>query len=135
TPSSTIFSSPQCDLPAVRPAAVLAAASCSAGAGHGGGAPTSPGGNGAGAMELNSTTLGPGDTYEHRFETAGAYDYYCIFHQAMTGRVVVDPSATDTLVNVSITSSAAPFPPASVKPGGRVVWTNNTVMGHTVTSI
>jgi plastocyanin len=48
--------------------------------------------------------------------------------------VVVSASATDTLAALSITSSTSPFPAASVKPGGRVVWTNNTVMLHTVTS-
>jgi len=48
--------------------------------------------------------------------------------------VDVDSSAADTLVSVSITNAAAPFPPASVKPGGRVVWINNSAMVHTVTS-
>ena len=38
------------------------------------------------------------------------------------------------LAAVGITSSLEPFSPASVKPGGRVVWTNNTLMLHTVTS-
>jgi plastocyanin len=52
----------------------------------------------------------------------------------MTGTVQVDAAATDTLVAVRIASSSAPFPAASVKPGGRVVWTNNTSMVHTVTS-
>jgi plastocyanin len=52
----------------------------------------------------------------------------------MTGTVQVADAATDTLVNVSIVSSSSPFPAASVKPGGRVVWTNNTNMVHTVTS-
>jgi plastocyanin len=52
----------------------------------------------------------------------------------MTGSVVVNAAAPDTLVNVSIVSSTSPFPAASVKPGGRVIWTNNTSMVHTVTS-
>ena len=38
------------------------------------------------------------------------------------------------VVNLSITSSTAPFPAATVKTGGQVVWTNNTAMVHTVTS-
>jgi plastocyanin len=35
---------------------------------------------------------------------------------------------------VSIASSTTPFPGATVRVGGRVVWTNNTGMVHTVTS-
>jgi plastocyanin len=52
----------------------------------------------------------------------------------MTGSVTVDASAADTVANVNIVSFTSPFPPASVKPGGRVIWTNNTSMVHTVTS-
>ena len=52
----------------------------------------------------------------------------------MTGSVVVSAAATDTLVNVSIVNSDASFPAASVKPGGRVVWINDTDVIHTVTS-
>lgn len=46
-----------------------------------------------GASFWNSGTLsGEGTTYEHTFETAGTYDYYCIPHKAlgMVGRIVVD---------------------------------------------
>src|SRR5262245_23297163 len=120
-------------IPAVLLAVVLAGTSCSKGGGKT--TPTSPaGGNGTGSMELNSPTLAPGASYEHRFWAAGTYSYYCIFHTAMTGAVLVDTSATDTLVNVSITNAFAPFPPAAVKPGGRVVWTNDSAVAHTVTS-
>ena len=92
-----------------------------------------PAGPGA-AKELNSGDFGPGATFQHRFAAAGSFPYHCIHHGAMTGTVQVNAAATDTLVNVSIVSSSAPFPAASVKPGGRVVWTNNTNMVHTVTS-
>lgn len=93
--------------------------------------PTSPGPVG---MELNSGDFGAGATYQHRFAAAGTYAYHCVHHGPMTGSVQVSASATDTLKNVSITSSTASFPAASVKPRGRVVWTNNTGMVHTVTS-
>jgi hypothetical protein len=52
----------------------------------------------------------------------------------MTGNVVVSDAALDTLVNVSIISDMAPFHAASVKTGGRVRWTNNNGLVHTVTS-
>ena len=85
-------------------------------------------------MELNSGDFGAGNTYQHRFFTAGTFPYHCIHHAPMTGSVAVNAGAADTVVNVSITSSTSPFPAASVKPGGRVVWTYNTSMVHTVTS-
>jgi plastocyanin len=116
--------------------ALAAAASCTSGDSSG---PTSPGGGGGGgggtgARELDSGNLGLGGTYQHRFTAAGTYGYHCIHHSPMTGSVVVSDAAPDTLVNVSIVSSTTSFPPASVKPGGRVIWTNNDNMVHTVTS-
>jgi len=95
------------------------------------GSTTSPGN---GKLELNSGSFGPGHQYQHRFATAGTYHYRCLFHSPMTGTVNVSAAAIDTLVNVNITSSTSPFPGASVKTGGKVVWTNNTGMNHTVTS-
>lgn len=97
--------------------------------------PTSPaGGGGGGGLELNSGDFGPNGFYQHTFTTAGTFSYHCIHHAPMTGSVVVSAAAADSLVEVSITSSTTPFPAASVKPGGRVTWTNNTAMVHTVTS-
>ena len=93
------------------------------------GGPTDPG-----ARELDSGDLGPGATYTHRFTAAGTFGYHCIHHGPMTGQVDVSTAATDTLVHVGIVSSTTPFPAATVKPGGRVVWTNNDGMVHTVTS-
>ncbi len=92
--------------------------------------PVSPGT----ARELNSGDFGPGGTYQHRFAAAGTYRYHCIHHAPMTGRVDVSAAAVDSLVTVSIVSNTSSFPAASVKPGGRVVWTNNTGTVHTVTS-
>ena len=93
------------------------------------GAPTAPGG----AKELDSGDFRPGDGFQHRFASAGAYAYHCT-HHPMRGTVQVMDAATDTLVSVDIISSSANFPAASVKPGGRVVWTNHTQDVHTVTS-
>jgi plastocyanin len=105
--------------------------SCSSGGGAND-IPTNPGTTSA--RELNSGDFGPGARFEHRFASAGAFPYHCIHHAPMTGSVTVAESAADTVVNVSIVSFTDPFPPASVKPGGRVIWTNNTSMVHTVTS-
>lgn len=40
----------------------------------------------------SGTISGSGTTFEHTFETAGTYDYYCIPHKTlgMVGRIVVD---------------------------------------------
>lgn len=89
----------------------------------------SPGPN----QELNSGDIAPGATFEHRFAVAGTFPYHCI-HHPMNGSVAVSATAADTLVNVIINTNDGPFPAASVKPGGRVVWTNNTLELHTVTS-
>jgi plastocyanin len=119
-------------LPAILLAMALAAtASCYSSGGKG--YPTAPGGGG-GPRELNSGDFGPGATFQHTFATAGTFNYHCIHHGPMTGSVVVRADAADELVNVNVANSMAPFPAASVKPGGRVVWTNNTADIHTVTS-
>lgn len=93
------------------------------------GAPTAPGA----PKELNSGDFGPGNAFQHRFVAAGNYAYHCNRHP-MRGNVQVTDAAADTVVGVTIVSSSAPFPAASVKPGGRVVWLNNTPDLHTVTS-
>lgn len=110
--------------------ALAAMSSCSSGKSSS--TPTGPGA--MTAPELNSPDFGAGGMFQHRFATAGTYGYHCIHHAAMTGNVVVSASATDTVVNVNIVSSSMSFAAASVKPGGRVVWLNNTSAVHTVTS-
>lgn len=107
---------------------LLSAAAC--GSNSNGGLATRPG-NG---LELDSGDFGQGAMYQHRFVAVGTFSYHCIHHGPMVGSVVVSASAQDTLASVAITSSSTPFPAASVKPGGRVVWTNQTPMVHTVTS-
>src|SRR5262245_17986617 len=82
--------------------ALATGSSCSSSGSRGGGVPTNPGGapGGGNAPELNSPNLDAGATYQHRFLTAGTFQYYCIYHTPMTGSVVVSPGAADTLVNV-----------------------------------
>ena len=39
--------------------------------------------------ELASPLVGEGETYSHKFETAGTYDYHCTPHPSMKSKVVV----------------------------------------------
>ena len=116
----------------------LVALACgSSGGGYGGsGSPTYPGGGGGGGTtkELNSGNVAPGASYSHTFTKAGSFAYHCNYHSVMKGTVTVSAAATDSLVQVNIASSSAPFPSATVKTGGKVTWKNNTGMTHTVTS-
>jgi plastocyanin len=39
--------------------------------------------------EFDSSYLAAGKTFEHQFNTAGTFDYYCTLHPYMTGKVKV----------------------------------------------
>lgn len=39
---------------------------------------------------FDSSLFGPGKTFEHTFESAGEYPYYCMVHPWMTGKVIVN---------------------------------------------
>jgi plastocyanin len=110
---------------------VLAALATSCNSGGGSSSTTNPMPT---ARELDSGDFGPGGSFQHTFAVAGTYGYHCIHHSPMTGSVVVSDNAPGTTASVSITSSVMAFPPATVKPGGTVTWTNNSGLVHTVTS-
>jgi len=38
---------------------------------------------------FQSTYMAKGQTFEHKFDTAGTFDYYCTLHPFMLGKVVV----------------------------------------------
>jgi amicyanin len=40
--------------------------------------------------ELDSPTLGKGDTYSHTFNELGTYAYHCTIHTSMKGKIIVD---------------------------------------------
>jgi plastocyanin len=42
------------------------------------------------ADEWDSGNLNSGQSYEHTFEAAGSFDYECIYHDGMTGTIVVE---------------------------------------------
>ncbi len=39
--------------------------------------------------ELDSPLFGQGETYIHKFEISGAYEYHCTPHPSMEGRIIV----------------------------------------------
>jgi plastocyanin len=117
--------------------ALTGATSCSNGGNGYNGPPTAP----PPGAELNSGNIGSSGTFTHRFFSAGTFPYHCTLHAVMTGAsVVVSASApaADTSKAVSILSMSTPpyFSPQSVtiRPGGKVVWTNTDGTAHTVTS-
>jgi plastocyanin len=38
---------------------------------------------------FDSSVLMSGDTFEHKFSSTGTYDYYCMLHTWMTGKIIV----------------------------------------------
>jgi amicyanin len=43
--------------------------------------------------KFDSGILNPGQSYSFKFEKAGTYDYFCVPHPFMRGKVIVDPNA------------------------------------------
>src|SRR5687767_16015460 len=48
-----------------------------------------PQGGAAGDPAFDSSIIAPGATWEHTFDAAGEFDYYCSLHPFMTGKVTV----------------------------------------------
>ena len=123
-------------LVALATALTLAALTSSCGSsGGGGGGPTAP----PPGKEMDSPVISSGGTYTHRFFNAGSFPYHCAIHPVMTASVTVDAAApaADTSKTVSIVGTGSPFfNPATIviRPGGKIVWTNNDALAHTVTS-
>jgi alcohol dehydrogenase (cytochrome c) len=44
-------------------------------------------------VTFDSGILNPGQSYSFTFDTPGTYDYFCVPHPFMRGKVIVDPSA------------------------------------------
>jgi len=121
-------------------AALLILVSVSVAAGCSGDKGTNPyggdgGGGGGAAPELSSGNFSAG-TYSHKFTTAGTYLYHCSLHPNMQGTVIVSASApaADSVQAVSITNFAFGPNSVTIAVNGRVAWTNNGGMNHTVTS-
>jgi len=88
------------------------------------------------AKEMDSPIMGHFQTYPHRFFAAGTFPYHCTVHTFMTASVTVNAGAPagDSLASVAISGNA--FTPGTliIPVGGKVTWTNNDAVNHTVTS-
>ena len=79
---------------------------------------------------FDSGLLDPGATFSHTFAEAGEYPYFCLLHPWMAGMVTVqDPPA-------QVTMKTGNYDPAAItiEVGSEVVWINDDVLLHTVTS-
>ena len=82
---------------------------------------------------FDSDLLGPGETFAHTFTEAGEYPYFCMLHPWMAGRVVVQDPPVIQVVESTIAGSYNPAT-ITVDTGGEVVWVNDDLLSHTVTS-
>lgn len=110
---------------------------------------------------FDSKTLAPKKEFKFTFKTAGTFDYYCMLHPAMVGKVVVDKNApaaggsapsSSTSKNTTTPAKTAGTvveivkgatnlkdksykpTPVKVKAGTTVTWKNVDTAIHTVTS-
>jgi plastocyanin len=123
---------PGVSLAAIALGAALTVAVAGCGGGDKGTNPP-PGGS---TKELNSPTLNGGNTYVHRFFTAATFPYHCTVHPGMTASVTVSAGApaADSVQAVSITGNTFSPSTLTLPVGGKVTWTNNDGVPHTVTS-
>ena len=45
--------------------------------------------SGDSGAQFDSSYLAAGKTFQHKFDTAGTFDYYCTLHPFMTGTIYV----------------------------------------------
>ncbi len=91
----------------------------------------------AAAGPLSSGDMANGAVYPHRFFGPGMFNYHCARHPTqMKGSVTVSASApaSDSLMNVSIVDFSFSPNAITIPVGGKVTWTNNGSVLHTVTS-
>ncbi len=96
------------------------------------------GGGGGGSREFVSGNLANGQSFEHVFDSAGVYPYYCRFHGdsggvGMSGVITVNPGGTPSKEQYNITTNTT-LPSDVIDVGDTARWTNNTAMTHTVES-
>ena len=93
--------------------------------------PTAPTGT-----TFNSGTIAPAGAFQFVFPTEGHFPYHCSIHPVMQASVHVVAGGADTARVDIANSTASGFQPqlATVRPGGRVIWSNISSASHTVTS-
>lgn len=80
---------------------------------------------------FDSRDIPASGTFSRTFDTAGTFEYECIYHP-MFGTVNVQAGAPAT-ATVSILDNTFNPPGVAIAPGGTVTWTNNGLATHTVT--
>lgn len=107
---------------------ILALAGCSS--------DSSPTGTGGGGKEFASPTLNQNDSYEHVFNKAGTFHYFCSFHgtanSGMHAVITVGAAGTPNKFQDDITSST--LQDFTIQMGDTIRWTNMTSMMHNVQS-
>ena len=83
---------------------------------------------------FDSGLLGPGETFSHTFTEAGEYPYFCMLHPWMAGSVVVQGPPAVQVAESMIAESGYDPVAVTVDAGGEVVWLNDDLLLHTVTS-
>lgn len=70
-----------------------------------------------GASPWDSDYLLPDESFDHRFEVEGVYDYYCIPHEhaGMVGRIVVGTPPNDAALNYPVGSGDTALPEVAIK--------------------
>jgi alcohol dehydrogenase (cytochrome c) len=68
------------------------------------------------AVKFDSGILNPGQTYSFTFDQAGTYDYFCIVHPFMRGKVIVDPNAPKPAPQAQPQGAAQETPETSATP-------------------
>jgi len=90
----------------------------------------------AGSARLfDSESVPNGSTFQFTFNDSGAVPYHCEIHPIMTGMVTVASGQADSDTVFIVNPTATGFSPqnVSIRPGGFVLWINQSVT-HTVTS-
>ena len=98
---------------------------------------SSPTGTGGGnTKEFQSPTLNPGASFEHVFNKAGTFQYFCSFHgTATTGmHAVITVGAAGTPSKFQDDITGLTLLDFTVELGDTIRWTNNSGMNHNVQS-
>lgn len=104
--------------------------------GCGGGSSGGSSTGGGSTVEFKSPVLNNGDSFQHVFNKAGTFHYYCMFHgtatSGMHATIVVTAGGTPNKTQSNIVAIA--LSDFNIDVGDTIRWTNMTAMQHTVQS-
>lgn len=116
----------------------FAVAGCGNSTGYNGGGNNGGSGNGGGggntAINFDSGTIAPGDSYSYTFDNTGSVNYICTIHPQMTGSVTIEDDASTEDVTVTIKDFSFNPDNITIGPGTTVTWVNEDDVPHTATS-